>query len=230
MSAETMDLAELADYLRRDARELHKLASRGHLPGRKVGGQWRFARAEINQWLEGQLPGYTDEQLSDLEKRGDPGPVLATFLAADSVAVPLPATTRASVLKELVLLAERSWSVYDPDALLEAVRQREDEASTALPSGVALPHPRRPMPGILGESVIAFGRTAAGIPFGEPGGGLTDLFFLVACRDDRTHLTVLARLTRLLQQPGFLDELRAAATAADAHAKLVAAERDLLDD
>src|SRR5262245_21207420 len=100
-----------------------------------------------------------------------------------SVAVPLVASTRSSVLRRLVALAERSWQVYDPAALLEAVRHREEMGSTALPSGVAIPHPHRPMPAILGESVIAFGRTASGIPFGAEMGGLTDIFFLVACRD-----------------------------------------------
>ena len=144
------------------------------------------------------------------------------------MAVPLAATTKASVLRELVALAERSWQVYDPAALLEAIRQREELGSTALPSGVAIPHPHRPLPAILGEAVIAFGRTASGIPFGAERGGLTDVFFLVACRDDRTHLRVLARLSRLLLRPGFLDELRAAETPADAWERILSEERQLL--
>ena len=77
--------------------------------------------------------------------------------------------------------------------------------STALPTGVAFPHPRRPLPTALGESVMAFGRTASGVPYGDPNGGLTDCFFLICCRDDQTHLRVLARLTRLLLRDGFLD-------------------------
>ena len=66
--------------------------------------------------------------------------------------------------------------------------------------------------------MIAFGRTASGIPFGAPNRELTDLFFLVLCRDSRTHLHVLARLGRLLQQDGFLDRLRAAEDSAAAYA------------
>ena len=63
MGSETMDLDQLASYLRRDSRELQKLATRGQLPGRKVGGAWRFARAEINQWLGAAMRGFDDEQL-----------------------------------------------------------------------------------------------------------------------------------------------------------------------
>src|SRR5437016_53772 len=141
MGSDMMDLEQLATYLQRDLREVSKLANRGHLPGHKVGGQWRFARAEINHWIETQIPAYTDQQLTALEKgdaRGeDQEPVVSVLLSEASMAVPLAASTRASVLKELVALAEQTWQVYDPQAILEAIRQREEMASTALPSGVA---------------------------------------------------------------------------------------------
>jgi len=233
MGSDMMDMEQLAAYLQRDVREVGKLASRGHLPGHKVGGQWRFARAEINQWIETQMSSLTEKELTSLEsaaatRGGDGEPLLANLLSEASIAVPLAASTRASVLKELVVLAEQSWQVYDPEAILDAVRQREEMASTALPSGVAIPHPRRPLPAALGESVMAFARTASGIPFGDPNGGLTDLFFLVCCRDDRTHLRVLARLTRLFLRPGFLDELRTAQTPGESWEKITSAEQQLL--
>ncbi len=228
MGSDMMDMEQLAAYLRRDVREVGKLASRGHLPGHKVGGEWRFARAEINHWIETQLPAYTEKQLASLEAGGDGEPLLAALLSEASMAVPLAAATRASVLRELVTLAEQTWQVYDPDAILEAIRQREEMGSTALPNGVAIPHPRRPLPAALGESVIAYGRTASSIPFGAPHGGLTDVFFLVCCRDDRTHLRVLARLTRLFLRPSFLDDLRAAESPAAAWEKITIAERELL--
>jgi nitrogen PTS system EIIA component len=233
MSGETMDMEQLAAYLQRDIREVGKLASRGRLPGYKVGGEWRFAKAEINHWIESNLHAYSEKELTELEHGGDrsagSGPFLGELLAVSSVAVPLPASTKASVLREMVKLAEQSWQVYDADAILAAIRAREELASTALPSGVAIPHPRRPLPSALGDSILAFGSTASGIPFGAPLGGLTDLFFLVCCRDDRTHLRVLARLTRLLQRLGFLDELRAAETPGQAWETIAAGEVQLLD-
>jgi PTS system nitrogen regulatory IIA component len=232
MGSDMMSLEQLATYLQRDLREVSKLANRGHLPGHKVGGEWRFARAEINHWLETQIPAYTDKQLTALERGDshnyDQEPLVSVLLSEVSVTVPLAASTRASVLKELVGQAEQTWQVYDPEAILHAIRQREEMASTALPSGVAIPHPRRPLPNAVGESVMAYGRTLSGIPFGAADGSLTDIFFLVCCRDDRTHLQVLARLSRLLLRPGFIEELRAAETVADTWQLLAQAERELL--
>ncbi len=233
MGNEMMDLEQLAAYLRRDVREVGKLASRGHLPGQKVSGQWRFARAEINHWLERELHGFDDAELIALEGGTacsvvEEEPSLASLLSEASIAVPFAATTRSSVLRELIGLAERSWHVYDPDAILEAIKTREALGSTARDNGVAIPHPRRPLPKALGESVLAYGRVSSGIPFGAPGGKLTDLFFLVCCRDDRTHLRVLARLSRLLLRPDFLDDLRAAETPSETWQVIEAAEQQLL--
>jgi PTS system nitrogen regulatory IIA component len=233
MGSDMMDLDQLAVYLQRDKREVSKLASRGHIPGHKVSGEWRFARAEINHWLETQLPGYSEEQLSALETHNgslEAEPLLTTLLPQACVAVPLAATTRASALKEMVTLAEQSWQVYDPKAILEAIRAREEMSSTALLGGVAIPHPRRPLPAALGESVVAFGRTVSGIPFGAAHGGLTDLFFLVCCMDDRTHLRVLARLARLMLRPGFADLLRSADNAHDAWQLMRDAENELITE
>jgi len=232
MSSDTMGLDELANYLRRDAREVNKLASRGQIPGRKVGGEWRFTQAEIDSWIDLQLPDYTDDQLRAFDGTGpgtpDPEPLLAELMPLECVAVPLKARTRSSLLRELVELAENSGYVYEPKDILDAVNLREETGSTAQTNGVALPHPSRPMRGALGDSVIAFGRTGSGIPFGAANRSFTDLFFLVLCQDSRTHLRVLARLSRLLLRPEFLDELRAAETPAEARLVIVKAEGELV--
>jgi PTS system nitrogen regulatory IIA component len=225
-----MDLAQLASLLRRDQRELSKLASRGQLPARKVGGQWRFANAEIQQWLEGELPGFDEQQLKNLEEAHPepPEPLLTNLLAPDCVEVPLQARTPASVMRAMVRLAEQSWQVYDPDAVLQAVQAREERGSTAQENGTAILHPPRPLRDVLGESVMAFGRSAGGVPFGGPRGGETDLFFLVCCREQKTHLRVLARLSRLFLRQGFLDQLRAAESPKDALQVIRDAEKQLL--
>ena len=229
---ETMDLQQLAAYLQRDARDLSKWASRGYLPAHKVSGEWRFHRSEINHWVETQMHAYTEQELLAVEKGGDARhkeePLLAVLLSEATIAVPLRAGTKPSVLRELVNVAEQSWQVYDPEAILQAIRAREELSSTALESGVAIPHPRRPLPNALGESVVAYGRTASTIPFGAPSGVGTDIFFLVCCRDDRTHLRVLARLSRLLLRPQFLESLRAAETPAETFRLIQEAEQDLI--
>jgi PTS system nitrogen regulatory IIA component len=231
MGNDMMDLNQLATYLQRDAREVSRMASRGYLPGHKVSGEWRFHPAEINHWIETQMHAYTEQELSALESGPEHAaeqPMLSGLLTESTMAVPLHASSRASVLRELVRLAEQSWQVYDAEAVLEAIKQREEMGSTALDSGVAVPHPRRALPKALGDHVVAYGRTVNPIPFGSGRSGLTDILFLICCRDDRTQLRVLARLSRLMLRPGFVDELRAAPTAAETLQVIEAAESELV--
>lgn len=230
---ETLDIEQTAAYLSRDVREVGKLASRGHLPGRKVNGAWRFIRTEVSYWLESRLHEYDDPALSALEAAhtievGEP--LLANLLDEATVAVPLVASTRSSVLRELVKLAEQSWHVYDPAAVLEALEKREELGSTAHANGVALPHASRPLAdNILGEPVVAFARTGRGIPFGGGRMGLTDMFFLVLSKDDRTHLRVMARLARLMLREGLVASLRQAETSGEALDLILSAEREVLE-
>lgn len=109
-------------------------------------------------------------------------------------------------------LAEKTGLVYDSETLLESLVQREDLGSTAMPGGIAIPHPRQPLPYAIGEPVLVVARTTQGIGFGGPDGLLTRLFFLIASPDDRHHVHILARLCRILQDEALVSQLTEAQT------------------
>jgi excisionase family DNA binding protein len=48
-----LTLAEAAAYLRVSEEELRQSAGSQGLPGRQIGGQWRFSRSAIQDWLRG---------------------------------------------------------------------------------------------------------------------------------------------------------------------------------
>jgi excisionase family DNA binding protein len=48
---DVLTLAEAAAYLRVSETEIIELTRRQALPGRKVGQQWRFLKAAIQEWL-----------------------------------------------------------------------------------------------------------------------------------------------------------------------------------
>jgi len=215
MSHEVYSLDELARQLGRDRREIEKLVSRGRIPGRKVGGEWQFHHREITQWLEREMREYNERELAVVEESQrspdlDTDVPVSTLLTTETMAVPLDGRTKRSVLEGLTEVAGQTWQIWEPATVLAAVQEREALHSTAMEGGVALPHPRNPLPEVLGSDVVAFGRTLSGVPFGAPKRELTDLFFLVLCRDSRRHLRVLARIGRMIQQPDFLEELRRA--------------------
>jgi PTS system nitrogen regulatory IIA component len=233
MSRDFYTLDELVQRLGRDRRQVEKLVNRGVIPGRRIGGDWRFNEIEITHWLEQDIRGLDDQGLAQLEQSQQTGiqnsrSPIAELLHLETCDVPLDAGTRPAVLQTLIEVAGRTWQVWDPALILKAVKDREDVMSTAFENGVAIPHPRNPLPDAIGQSIVAFGRTLSGIPFGAPGRNLTDLFFMVLAKDASTHLQILARLGRLLQRDGFVEELRSKESAAAAHEFIVASDNSIV--
>ena len=83
------------------------------------------------------------------------------------------------------------------------------------------------MPSILGQAFLALGCSPGGIPFGGGRGSLTDIFFLICSVNDRGHLRTLARLSRVIGSPGFLDRLRQVPDAVAAHQLITESEAGL---
>lgn len=56
-----MTVEEVSIYLKLGKSTVYKLVQEGKLPGRKVGGTWRFSRVGIEEWLrERPLPSHAE--------------------------------------------------------------------------------------------------------------------------------------------------------------------------
>ena len=64
--------------------------------------------------------------------------------------------------------------------------------------------------------------------FNAPDGQTTDIFFLLCCQDDRSHLHVLARICLMCQQTPLIFNLRVAQTAELMYEALLGAEQTVL--
>ncbi|QDT99108.1 PTS sugar transporter subunit IIA [Gimesia aquarii] len=234
MAHESFSLNDLSKQLGRDRRELEKLANRGRIPGRKVNGEWQFHPTEITHWLEKEMRGYTFSELEQVEQINshpqlDSSYLISNLMPEELIEVPLNARTKRSVLETLIETAGKTWQIWEPATVLTAVQQREEAYSTAFENGVAIPHPRNSIPDAVGDLLIAYGRTLSGIPFGAPNGKLTDIFFLVICSDTSTHLSVLARLGRMMQLPDFVEQLREAPTPQQTRHVIIEAEKKIAE-
>lgn len=54
MTSEILTIQEVAEYLKLNDKTAYRLASEKKIPGFKVGGSWRFKRADIEKWIEDQ--------------------------------------------------------------------------------------------------------------------------------------------------------------------------------
>src|SRR5262245_20987662 len=138
MAQDDFDIDRLAAYLHMMPAAVQKLAERGKLPGRRIGGEWRFSAAEIHHWLEERI-GLSDEEglvhmEGALDKASDVPDVeqisIANLLRLEAIEIPLEARTRGSVVGRMTELAARTHLLWDPVKMAEAVRAREEMHST----------------------------------------------------------------------------------------------------
>lgn len=123
----------------------------------------------------------------------------------------LTAATRDEAFAELARRLAAAGAIRDGDAVARRLSDRERLGSTALGSGVAIPHLK--IAG-LAEPLVAVGSFPDGVDFGAADGAPVRLLFLVLSPADSPalHLQILARISRLLRLPGVADNLQRAST------------------
>ncbi|MDR3232769.1 MAG: PTS sugar transporter subunit IIA [Planctomycetaceae bacterium] len=210
----SLTLSQAAGYLCLPAQQVKKAADRGDIPSRRFNGELLFLRDDIHRWIEQHIGDSNENELEGVESRLEQSGLthaevsVANLIPADGMALPLQARTRDSAIRSMVQLAMKTGLLWDAEEMTDAVKKREELHTTALDNGVALLHPRRPMPNILGDSFLTLGKLPSGIPFGGGSSSLTDIFFLICSTDDKIHLTILTRLSRILTYSDFLKQLR----------------------
>jgi mannitol/fructose-specific phosphotransferase system IIA component (Ntr-type) len=158
-----------------------------------------------------------------METPGSRRPALSALFSPAAINLDLKGDSRDAVLTELV---NQIKEIADrPDAratLLRALQEREQLHSTGIGDGVALPHARNGLVGLVDHPVVVFGRHAEGVAYGAIDNAPARLFFLLIAPTVTEHLAILARLSRILRNP----KLRAALLTAPTAEKVIGLIRD----
>lgn len=119
-----------------------------------------------------------------------------------------------AALDQMVELMDASGKLRDKETYRQGVYAREQEGSTGIGEGIAIPHCKS-------DAVIKPGLAAMvvkdGIEFESLDGQPAHLFFLIAApnTEDNVHLDVLSRLSVLLMDEDFTNKLRQAASVSE---------------
>jgi len=131
------------------------------------------------------------------------GPIkLSELISPTAINLNLRSNDRESVLLELVnQIPELAKQPASRETLLKALHEREQLHSTGIGDGIALPHARNALVGLVDHPIIVFARHSQGIPYGALDNLPAHLFFLLIAPTVTQHLAILARLSRLLRDP-----------------------------
>jgi mannitol/fructose-specific phosphotransferase system IIA component (Ntr-type) len=148
---------------------------------------------------------------------------LSELLSPATIKLNLTGMDRDAVLAELVnQIPDIASQPEARQTLLRALQEREQLHSTGIGDGIALPHARNALVGLVDKPVIVFGRHPTGVPYGAIDGVPARLFFLLLAPTVTQHLAMLAKISRLLRDP----KLRQGLLAADRPEKVLALIRE----
>ena len=133
------------------------------------------------------------------------------LLSIESISLNQAPADKAEALKLAVDLMTKSGKITDKEAYEKAVFAREEEGSTGIGEGIAIPHGKCDAVAKPGLAAITI---PTGVEFDALDGAPVDLIFLIAApnTEDNIHVDVLSKLSMMLMDESFAANLKKAKT------------------
>lgn len=147
------------------------------------------------------------------------------LLIKEAMIMDLQATEKKAAIDEMVQKLYDVGRITDIDQFKDGILAREEQTSTGLGDGIAMPHAKNDA---VKEATVLFAKSKQGVDYEALDGQPTYLFFMIAAPEgaDDTHLQALAALSRQLVNQDFVEELNNAQTPDDVQAAFAQVEQD----
>lgn len=133
------------------------------------------------------------------------------LLKKDAVRLNTSAASKQEAIDRLIALHEKAGNLTDTAEFKAAILARENQGTTAIGEGIAVPHAKS---GSVKAPGLAAVTLTNGVDYGAPDGKPSDVIFMIAATPDGDlHLEILSRLMVMLMEPEFCSALRNAKTA-----------------
>ncbi|PCJ59484.1 MAG: PTS sugar transporter subunit IIA [Planctomycetota bacterium] len=124
------------------------------------------------------------------------------YLDIKRVNLNLKSNDKIEIIKELAQPIIASGKIKDHEAFLNDVFTREEQGSTGIGEGIAIPHCRSEH---VDQIMISIGKKNEGIDFDSIDDEIVKVFFLLAIpkTNMQTYLEIISKLSRVLNSEGF---------------------------
>ena len=135
------------------------------------------------------------------------------LLKSGAIELNTSVATKEEAIDKLVALHDAVGNLADRQEYKHAILLREEQGTTAIGEGIAVPHAKSDSVKVPGLSAIT---VKGGVDYEAPDGKPSDILFMIAApMDGDLHLEILSRLMVMLMEPEFCNALRNAKTAGE---------------
>ena len=128
------------------------------------------------------------------------------LLSPRAIRLNAPAESKSQAIDALAELHAAAGNLTDPSAYKAAILAREEQGTTAIGEGIAVPHAKSDS---VAHAALAAMTVPGGVDYDAPDGKPSSLLFMIAAPPDGdVHLEILSRLMVMLMEPEFCDRLK----------------------
>ncbi|WP_071124645.1 PTS sugar transporter subunit IIA [Leptotrichia massiliensis] len=131
---------------------------------------------------------------------------IADYIKVETINLNLESKNKNAVIRELYNNLKQTNLIKDEEQGLNDIFKREDMGSTGIGKRIALPHAKTKA---VDELMITFGISRNGISYNSVDDENVNIFFMFLCPENKTreYLKVLARISRLIREEKFVNDL-----------------------
>ncbi len=199
-----LKIKDIVDLLQVSEKTVYRWIKDKKVPCYKINHQYRFNRAEINEWILSSKIELSTKLLDiaiasrptnfyDLLKQGG----VYSNIQGDDVN---------SVLENCIKTIPTPDNLAKED-ILSALLSREELMTTAIGNGIAIPHPRTPVIADIEDANVSICYLSSPVDFGALDNLPVNTLFIILTNNPRRHLEVLSKISFLCQIDSFVDML-----------------------
>jgi PTS system nitrogen regulatory IIA component len=209
-----LKIKDVAQLLSVSETTIRRWLKDGKIPAYQLNRQYRFNRTEIEDWmlrckLNLEKDGFSPFEDQKIYPQLEPETVAKSGTQQFSLyramhkggALVNVACKNKKQLFQTVMQALASRLGLDPDVAVELLLDREALMSTALNSGIAVPHPRDIILEIPGSDAVITVFPEKPLDFEALDGQPVHTLFFLFSSSDKTHLHLLSKLAHFVSQP-----------------------------
>jgi len=215
-----LKIKDVAELLNVSETTIRRWLKDGKIPAYQLNHQYRFSRGEIEDWMmkcklnlgkDGFSP-FEEKQIYPVleepatQRGGTQQFSLYRAMHKGGVLVDVSAKNKTQLIKTVMQKSAPRLGL-DPDLMSELLLDREELMSTALNSGIAVPHPRDIVLEHPGSDAIIVVFPQKPIDYDALDGQPVHTLFFLFSSSDKTHLHLLSKLAHLTSQQESLDFL-----------------------
>lgn len=131
---------------------------------------------------------------------------IADYIKVETINLNLESKNKNAVIRELYNNLKQTNLIKDEEQGLNDIFKREDMGSTGIGKRIALPHAKTKA---VDELMITFGISKNGISYNSVDDENVNIFFMFLCPENKTqeYLKILARISRLIREDKFVNDL-----------------------